>query len=149
MVTMKNLKINGMILMEILEKINYLISIFNQANTAVALLCNHQKNVSSDIENSIKKIDDIIKKYKDKKKKSKNKDKIKLIDAKLLTLKIKKETKIKMKNVSLGTSKNNYIDPRIIFSFIKKYNIPEDKLFNKALLTRFEWASNVGADYRF
>ena len=24
-----------------------------------------------------------------------------------------------MKNVSLGTSKTNYIDPRIIFSFIK------------------------------
>lgn len=131
------------------ERINYLTSIFNQANTAVALLCNHQKNVSSDIENSIKKIDNMIKKYKDRKKKSKNKDKIKLIDAKLLTLKIKKETKIKMKNVSLGTSKNNYIDPRIIFSFMKKYNIPEDKLFNKALLSRFEWARNIGADYRF
>ena len=32
------------------ERINYLISVFNQANTAVALLCNHQKNVSSNIE---------------------------------------------------------------------------------------------------
>jgi DNA topoisomerase-1 len=130
------------------ERINYLISIFNQANTAVALLCNHQKNVSSDIEASVKKIEDMIKKYRDRKKKTKNKDKVKILDAKIITLKMKKDTKVKMKNVSLGTSKNNYIDPRIIFSFIKKYNIPEDKLFNKALVSRFEWARTDG-EYRF
>ena len=63
---------------------------------------------------------------------------------------MKKDTKMKMKNVSLGTSKNNYIDPRIIFSFIKNYNIPEDKLFNKALINRFEWAkSKDNEEYRF
>ncbi len=62
---------------------------------------------------------------------------------------MKKDTKVKMKNVSLGTSKNNYIDPRIIFAFIAKYNIPEDKLFNKALITRFDWAKEEGAEYRF
>ena len=131
------------------EKINYLISIFNQANTAVALLCNHQKNVSSDIDKTLAKINESIKKYKDRKKKSKDKEKIKLYDAKILTLKLKRETKEKMKNVSLGTSKTNYIDPRIIFAFIKRYNIPEEKLFNKALLTRFEWARNVDMNYRF
>lgn len=131
------------------ERINYLMSIFNQANTAVALLCNHQKNVSTDIVKAVEKIDDMIKQYKEKKLKTKNKDKIKLIDAKIITLKMKKQTKIQMKNVSLGTSKNNYIDPRIIFAFIKKYNIPEDKLFNKALISRFEWASKIAADYRF
>ncbi len=132
------------------ERINYLMSIFNQANTAVALLCNHQKNVSSDIEKSVKQIEEAIKKYKKRKQKTSDKEKIKLIDAKIITLKMKKETKIKMKNVSLGTSKNNYIDPRIIFAFIKKYNIPEDKLFNKALINRFEWARNKDEDeYRF
>ena len=132
------------------EKINYLMSIFNQANTAVALLCNHQKNVSSDIEKSVKQIEDAIKKYKKRKQKTKDKEKIKLIEAKIITLKMKKETKVKMKNVSLGTSKNNYIDPRIIFAFIKKYNIPEDKLFNKALISRFEWArSKDEEEYRF
>ncbi len=131
------------------ERINYLISIFNQANTAVALLCNHQKNVSSDIDKSLDKINESIKKYKDRKKKSKDKEKIKLYDAKILTLKLKRDTKEKMKNVSLGTSKTNYIDPRIIFAFIKRYKIPEEKLFNKALLTRFEWARNVDLNYRF
>ncbi len=131
------------------ERINYLISIFNQANTAVALLCNHQKNVSSDIDKALNKINESIKKYKDQKKKSKDKQKIKLYEAKILTLKLKRDTKEKMKNVSLGTSKTNYIDPRIIFAFIKRYNIPEEKLFNKALLTRFEWARNVDMNYRF
>ena len=56
--------------------------------------------------------------------------------------KIKKDTKGKMKNVSLGTSKTNYIDPRIIFSFIKKYGIPKKNyLINNYL--RFEWASKL------
>jgi len=131
------------------ERINYLMSVFNQANTAVALLCNHQKNVSADIEKSVKQIEESIKKYKKRKQKTKDKDKIKLIEAKIITLKMKKDTKVKMKNVSLGTSKNNYIDPRIIFAFIAKYNIPEDKLFNKALITRFDWAKEEGAEYRF
>ena len=131
------------------ERINYLISIFNQANTMVAILCNHQKNVSTNLTESLNKIDNMIKKLKDKKKKTNNKEKLSKINAQLIILKMKKETKIKMKNVSLGTSKNNYIDPRIIFAFIKKYNIPEDKLFNTALLTRFEWARNISQDYKF
>lgn len=137
------------------ERINYLISFFNQANTAVALLCNHQKNVAGDITKQLETINDKIKKLQKKKNKykdassTKHKDAIKKIDAKIKTWKLKKETKNKMKNVSLGTSKNNYIDPRIIFAFIKKFNIPEEKLFNKALLKRFEWARNVSKDYRF
>lgn len=138
------------------ERINYLITFFNQANTAVALLCNHQKAVSSNIDDAVKKIDNSIKKLRDRKRKLNNskkskdkKEKIKKIDAKIITLKLKKDTKGKMKNVSLGTSKTNYIDPRIIFSFIKKYEIPEEKLFNKQLLSRFEWASKVDKDFNF
>ena len=62
---------------------------------------------------------------------------------------MKKETKSKMKNVSLGTSKTNYIDPRIIFAFMKKFNVPEEKLFTKSLVDRFEWASSVDKEFRF
>ena len=57
---------------------------------------------------------------------------------------------MKTKNVSLGTSKNNYIDPRIIFAFLKKNNIDKDKLFlTKTMLKRFEWAKNVDENFRF
>ena len=54
-----------------------------------------------------------------------------------------------MKNVSLGTSKQNYIDPRIIFAFIKKYDIPTERFFSEKEMKRFEWASLVDSDYRF
>ena len=54
-----------------------------------------------------------------------------------------------MKNVSLGTSKNNYIDPRIIFAFIKRFEIPPEKLFTKVLIKRFDWANKIEKDYKF
>lgn len=134
------------------ERLNYLIAMFNQANTAVALLCNHQKNVDKSIDNMIDKIDDRLKELKKQKNKyqdSKANDKVKKIEAKIKSLKLKKDTKLKMKNVSLGTSKNNYIDPRIIFAFIKKFEIPPEKLFTKTLVKRFEWANKIDKDYKF
>lgn len=134
------------------ERLNFLIAMFNQANTEVALLCNHQKSVNSSLDNMLKKIDDRLKELKKKKKNYQDKKlnaKAKSIETKIKTLKLKKETKLKMKNVSLGTSKNNYIDPRIIFSFIKRFDIPPEKLFTKVLIKRFEWASKVDKDYRF
>ena len=134
------------------ERLNYLIAMFNQANTAVALLCNHQKSGNSSIDNLLVKIDDRLKELKKKKQKYQKKkahDKVKNIEGKIKSLKLKKETKLKMKNVSLGTSKNNYIDPRIIFAFIKKFEIPPEKLFTQVLIKRFEWASKVDSDYRF
>jgi DNA topoisomerase-1 len=134
------------------ERLHVLISIFNQANTEVALLCNHQKTVTTNLDNSIDKIDIKIKELKkkrDKYKKLKNKEKFLKIEKKIKLLKIKKESKLKMKNVSLGTSKQNYIDPRVIFAFAKKYDIPPEKLLNEKLVTRFQWASSVDKDYRF
>jgi len=137
------------------ERINYLIGLFNQANTEVALLCNHQKNIPTNLKKSIERFNNMIKKLKQKKnkiKKSNKKNKKELINkinSKIKLLKLKKETKIKMKNVSLGTSKMNYIDPRIIFAFIKKFNIPQEKLFTKSLLLRFKWASNVNETFKF
>jgi len=76
---------------------------------------------------------EMIKKQKDKlkaaKKKSKNADKIKIIQENIKKLREKRDYKAEMKNISLGTSKNNYIDPRITVAFMKKHNIPVDKEF--------------------
>ena len=49
------------------ERLNYLIAMFNQANTAVALLCNHQKTTNSSIDNMLDKIDDRLKELKQNK----------------------------------------------------------------------------------
>ena len=54
-----------------------------------------------------------------------------------------------MSGVSLGTSKDNYIDPRIIFAFMQKYDIPYDKLIRKSSQKRFEWAAKIKKDYVF
>ena len=138
--------------MDIEEKLNYLISMFNQANTTVALLCNHQKGVNKSNDDLIDKLTDKIKELKKKKSKyqeKKDTKKAKKIEIKIKLYKLKKDTKLKMKNVSLSTSKNNYIDPRIIFAFINKFNIPPEKLFTKQLIDRFKWASSVDKNYRF
>ena len=131
------------------ERLNYLISMFNQANTSVALLCNHQKNVNTNVDTMINKINIRLDELKKKKAKVNKKDKLVIINNKIALLKLKKDTKLKMKNVSLGTSKNNYIDPRIIFSFIKRFDIPPEKLFTSQLIKRFEWANKVSDDYSF
>ena len=44
-------------------RLNYLIAVFNQANTEVALLCNHQKEVTNNLDSSINKIDSQIKDF--------------------------------------------------------------------------------------
>ena len=134
------------------ERINYLIAMFNQANTTVALLCNHQKSVSGKFDEMIEKLDQKIKDLKKKKKKYAEKKKKELVDkinSKIKLNRLKRDQKINMKNVSLGTSKMNYIDPRIIFAFIKRFDIPPEKLFTSALLKRFTWASSVEGTYRF
>ena len=134
------------------EKLNYLIAMFNQANSAVALLCNHQKNINKSLDLTLDKITEQIKELLKKKKlyqEKKSNDKVKKIGIKIKSLKLKKDTKDKMKNVSLGTSKDNYIDPRIIYAFIQKFEIPPEKLFTKKSLKRFEWASKVNKDFKF
>ncbi|KAM9930134.1 hypothetical protein OXX59_000739 [Metschnikowia pulcherrima] len=52
--------------------------------------------------------------------------------------------------VSLGTSKMNYIDPRLTVMFSKKFNVPIEKLFPKTLRAKFNWAiESADADWRF
>ena len=57
--------------------------------------------------------------------------------------------KIDLKNVSLGTSKVNYIDPRITISFIKKHKLEIDKIFTAVLQDKFVWAMNVDENFKF
>lgn len=52
--------------------------------------------------------------------------------------------------VSLGTSKMNYIDPRLTVMFSKKFNVPIEKLFTKTLRDKFNWAiESVDENWRF
>ncbi len=77
------------------------------------------------------------------------KERIAKIDKKINELKIKKQLKIELKDISLGTSKTNYIDPRITISFMKRFNLPIDRIFTKNLQDKFFWAFEVDTNFSF
>jgi DNA topoisomerase-1 len=74
---------------------------------------------------------------------------IEKIKDQLKKIKSKKELKMELKNISLGTSKANYIDPRITVAFLKMHNLPVEKVFSKALREKFNWAFQVDKDFKF
>lgn len=53
------------------------------------------------------------------------------------------------KTTALGTSKINYIDPRLTFAWCAKFSVPIEKMFTKTLREKFKWASETPADWVF
>jgi DNA topoisomerase-1 len=134
--------------------LNTIMSEYNKANIKVAKLLNHQKNVGKSHKTQVEKISQQIKSLKnklraEKSKEKKNNKKIKNIKANIKKLREKKSSKEETKNIALGTSRENYIDPRITISFMKKYNVPVEKIFSVKLQKKFKWAFDVDENYKF
>lgn len=53
------------------------------------------------------------------------------------------------KEVALGTSKINYMDPRISVAWCKRCEVPIDKIFAKTLRDKFNWAMAVDLTWKF
>ena len=53
------------------------------------------------------------------------------------------------KEVSLGTSKINYMDPRISVAWCKRNEVPIEKIFSKTLRDKFNWAMAVAPEWEF
>ncbi|EUD68229.1 DNA topoisomerase I [Plasmodium inui San Antonio 1] len=53
------------------------------------------------------------------------------------------------KTIALGTSKINYMDPRITVAFCKRFEIPIEKIFNRSLRLKFPWAMFVTKNFTF
>lgn len=53
------------------------------------------------------------------------------------------------KEVALGTSKINYIDPRICVAWCKRCEVPIDKIFAKTLRDKFNWAMAAPPNFQF
>jgi len=51
--------------------------------------------------------------------------------------------KEEMKEIALGTSKLNYLDPRITVQWCKTHEVPLEKLFNKTERLKFRWAIDM------
>ncbi|VDP05457.1 unnamed protein product, partial [Heligmosomoides polygyrus] len=129
---------------------------YNRANRMVAILCNHQRAVPKGHD---KAMENLEQKIKDKKRelkeakaelekargaaKEKAQKKVDRIKEQLKKLKISRTDRDENKQVALGTSKLNYLDPRISVAWCKKFGVPLEKVFNKTLREKFRWAIDM------
>ncbi|XP_030377996.1 DNA topoisomerase 1 [Scaptodrosophila lebanonensis] len=146
---------------------------YNRANRAVAILCNHQRSVPKSHQKSMENlkekinakrnaIDDCEAEYHDLKKAAKrgsvkekvNADKkakqLERLKEQLKKLELQETDRDENKTIALGTSKLNYLDPRISVAWCKKHGVPIEKIFNKTQRTKFLWAIHMADEnYRF
>lgn len=74
---------------------------------------------------------------------------IKQVEQRLSKLRADMQVKDDLKTVALGTSKINYLDPRITVAWCKKHDVPIEKIFAKNLLVKFAWAMETSETFRF
>lgn len=75
---------------------------------------------------------------------------IEKLDSRIETQSIQLRDREENSQVSLGTSKINYIDPRLSVVFCKKFNVPIEKIFTKSLRDKFKWAiESADENWRF
>jgi DNA topoisomerase I len=131
--------------------VNALCSWYNTANKNVAILCNHQKAASASHGTTMAKIDEKIEKVTEELKEAKKakSSKVDALQKRLVKLQTERQTKDDLKNVSLGTSKINYNDPRITIAWCKRFDVPIQKQFPKTLLAKFAWAMETPPDFKF
>ncbi|KAK9051819.1 hypothetical protein SSX86_028447 [Deinandra increscens subsp. villosa] len=151
--------------------------VYNQANKEVAIICNHQRSVSKSHSAQMMRLNEKIEELKGvieeletdlarakkgkpplkgsdgKSKRNMNPEalqkKIDQTNAKIEKMERDKETKEDLKTVALGTSKINYLDPRITVAWCKRSEVPIEKIFNKSLLAKFAWSMDVDPSFRF
>ena len=128
-------------------------STYDEANKEVAILCNHQKGESKQHQAGMDKLNDkkkeLEKEMKELRKADKNHKKLPSLKQRIEKLKLQMETKESLKTVSLGTSKINYLDPRITIAWCKKNEVPLPTVYTKALVQKFNWAMCEEPDYVF
>ncbi|KAJ9100837.1 DNA topoisomerase 1 [Naganishia cerealis] len=72
------------------------------------------------------------------------------LDGRIVNTTFQLQDKEDNSEVSLGTSKLNYIDPRLTVMFSKKFDVPIEKLFTKTLRDKFKWAiESADENWRF
>lgn len=135
------------------------LAIFNDANLKVALKLNHRSAVPKTYDQTLANIKASLQKYEDQLKtitipiKATDKQKAEFskkqasIQKSIDNYKAQIAFKEKTKGIALGTSRTNYIDPRVIISWCKEQGIEVKKLLTAALIKKFEWAMEVEAGW--
>ncbi|KAG9347801.1 hypothetical protein JZ751_003816 [Albula glossodonta] len=147
---------------------------YNRANRAVAILCNHQRAAPKTFEKSMQllqekialkqeKLDEAKEELKearnqhkdcstDKSRKlvDKQEKSVKKLEEQLKKLQLQMTDREENKVIALGTSKLNYLDPRISVAWCKKFGVPIEKIYNKTQRDKFAWAIDMTEeDYQF
>ncbi|XP_062860294.1 DNA topoisomerase I, mitochondrial [Trichomycterus rosablanca] len=147
---------------------------YNRANRAVAVLCNHQRappktfeqsmaNLQTKIESRKEQLALAKKELKQAKKEAKESSDTKLqtvvekkkravqrCEEQLLRMEVQATDKEENKQIALGTSKLNYLDPRISVAWCKNMEVPLDKIYNKTQRDKFAWAIDMTElDFQF
>nr|XP_023679365.1 DNA topoisomerase I, mitochondrial-like isoform X1 [Paramormyrops kingsleyae]XP_023679366.1 DNA topoisomerase I, mitochondrial-like isoform X1 [Paramormyrops kingsleyae] len=147
---------------------------YNRANRAVAILCNHQRAAPKTFEKSMQNLQEkielkekLLETAKKELKEAKNQyrqnktDKLKkLVEQKekvverlkeqLKKLRLQMTDREENKVIALGTSKLNYLDPRISVAWCKKFGVPIEKIYNKTQRDKFAWAIDMtDEDFQF
>ncbi|XP_068603273.1 DNA topoisomerase 1 [Brachionichthys hirsutus] len=147
---------------------------YNRANRAVAILCNHQRAPAKTFEKSMQNLqtkidekqsqlsaarkqlkaakadhkasrDDKSKRAVEAKRKA-----VQRIEEQLMKLQLQATDREENKQIALGTSKLNYLDPRISVAWCKKWDVPIEKIYNKTQREKFAWAIDMAEnDYEF
>uniref|UniRef100_A0A8C4Q178 DNA topoisomerase I n=1 Tax=Eptatretus burgeri TaxID=7764 RepID=A0A8C4Q178_EPTBU len=137
---------------------------YNRANRAVALLCNHQRtppksfeqsmaNLQTKIENKKAQLQDAVQELqsaqcdlkhnndlKNRKAVESRQKVVERIEQQRLKLEVQATDREENKEIALGTSKLNYLDPRITVAWCKKWGVPIEKIYNKTQRDKFAWA---------
>ncbi|KAM6981321.1 DNA topoisomerase I, like [Aplochiton taeniatus] len=147
---------------------------YNRANRAVAILCNHQRAPPKTFEKSMQNLQTKIDAKKDqlsdakrelksakadakvrrdertKKMVETKKKAVERIEEQLMKLEVQATDREENKQIALGTSKLNYLDPRISVAWCKRWNIPIEKIYNKTQREKFAWAIDMAdEDFEF
>ncbi|XP_022045631.2 DNA topoisomerase I, mitochondrial [Acanthochromis polyacanthus] len=149
---------------------------YNRANRAVAILCNHQRAPPKTFEQSMANLQGKIDARKEQlslaktelkqaKKEAKSKGNsdpklqtvverkkaaVKRCEEQLLKMEVQATDREENKQIALGTSKLNYLDPRISVAWCKNMEVPVEKIYNKTQRDKFAWAIDMTeADFEF
>ncbi|KAK9517018.1 hypothetical protein VZT92_024915 [Zoarces viviparus] len=145
---------------------------YNRANRAVAILCNHQRAPPKTFDQSMANLQAKIDarkealslgetELKQAKKEAKTrgssdtkqqilverkKAAVKRCEEQLLKMEVQATDREENKQIALGTSKLNYLDPRISVAWCKNMDVPIEKIYNKSQRDKFAWAIDMTED---
>eukprot|EP00347_Sterkiella_histriomuscorum_P016284 403353776 len=148
------------------------VDFYENCNREVARLCNHQKEAAKNHDEQVIKMKDVLEQKQQKLrnleaemikiKKGKGSSDPKMPKtAEQCKIQIEKAReqyeqqlsrvtkKEQNKNYALGTSKINYMDPRITISWCKHKEVPIEKIFQPTLVNKFTWAMNIEPGWEF